>query len=487
MLDPLVDDDRVLERIVGDGEAHGLGALQRVGGRGDGHVDRARHQRGDALGEGGLHDLRRHAQRLGEVVAVVDVEADRVVVGVARSHRREVQHHGAAQRAGADDVVELVGKRRRGHQRCRPRGRRRGLKLSFPLSLWCFDESLWSALIPIDRPQIKPKIQDVYTRPGYCGRCGRRIGRALPRIAELAQNPYRLQAPSTHRSDRRQRATLLSLASRGVVDPKPSMGHRLAFAYALHTSNCPNSAQKGHEMSEKETVLTIAQLSERVEAILRHAGLNAAQAGALARVHRRRRARRLQVARRLSHRGDPAHGEGGQGEPAGRAGAHAAARLRPSSRSNARAGFANAAVELGAPVLAAAGAAAGRRRAGRQRLHALLRALARGRAADRDGAGGDGHVPELCHRRPDRRQQAAARHQSLRLRLAPPGRAALRLRLRHLGHRARRGRAAPPGRPPAARGLGHRRRRAGRRPTRRRRWPAPCCPSAATRARRSAP
>ena len=62
------------------------------------------------------------------------------------------------------------------------------------------------------------------------------------------------------------------------------MGHEASLHTLCIHPTCPNSAQKRHEMSEKETVLTIAQLSERVDAILRHAGLNAAQAGALARV-----------------------------------------------------------------------------------------------------------------------------------------------------------------------------------------------------------
>ena len=40
-----------------------------------------------------------HAERRGEIVAGVDVVADRLVLLVARAHRREVEHDGAAQLA----------------------------------------------------------------------------------------------------------------------------------------------------------------------------------------------------------------------------------------------------------------------------------------------------------------------------------------------------------------------------------------------------
>jgi hypothetical protein len=99
-----------------DAEAHGLGAFQRVRGRSDGHVDRARHQGGDPLGEGGFHDFGGHAKRGGQVVAIVDVEADWIVVGIPRPHGREVQHDRAAENAGGDDVVKLVGLRRQGQR-----------------------------------------------------------------------------------------------------------------------------------------------------------------------------------------------------------------------------------------------------------------------------------------------------------------------------------------------------------------------------------
>ncbi|MPL80553.1 hypothetical protein SDC9_26454 [bioreactor metagenome] len=112
---------RHLEGEVGDREAHGLRAFERVRGRGDADVNAARHQRRDPLGERRLDDLGLHAERLGEVVAIVDVEADRLVVGVAHAHRREVEHDRAAQRARGDNVVELVslgntGKAGRGDQ-----------------------------------------------------------------------------------------------------------------------------------------------------------------------------------------------------------------------------------------------------------------------------------------------------------------------------------------------------------------------------------
>ena len=240
-------------------------------------------------------------------------------------------------------------------------------------------------------------------------------------------------------------------------------------------------------MSESDTtVLTIAELHRRVEAILRRAGLNAAQAGALARV--------IVAGERDACKSHGIYRIEGilRTVKAGKVNPQAVPELLPQEasaivRADARAGFANAAVELGAPVLAERARGLG--------LAALVVNDCTHFSAlwpevellTGDGACRAGHVPELCHRRPDRRQQAAARHQSLRLRLAASGPAALRLRLRHLGHGARRGRAAPPGRQAAARGLGDRRRRPRPRPIRRRRWPERCCPSAATRARRSAP
>lgn len=151
--DLVVGHERVFERVTGDREAHGLGAFQRVRGRGDGHVDPARHQRGDAFGEGGLDDLGGHAQRGGQIVAIVDVKADRRVAGVARPHRREVQHHRAAQNARADDLVQLVGPGRHcesGHGQHASR-KNRSLPVSLPVWLVL---TLFSATIPLAAPQI---------------------------------------------------------------------------------------------------------------------------------------------------------------------------------------------------------------------------------------------------------------------------------------------------------------------------------------------
>ncbi len=97
------------EGEVGDAHADGLGPLQGVRGGCDDHVGATRHQRRDAVGKGRLDDLRLDVQGLRQVVAVIDVEAHRVVLCIARAHRRKVQGDGAAQLAGLDDVVELVG------------------------------------------------------------------------------------------------------------------------------------------------------------------------------------------------------------------------------------------------------------------------------------------------------------------------------------------------------------------------------------------
>jgi hypothetical protein len=96
------------EDEIGIREADGLGALERVGGRGHPNVGLAAKKRRDTLGEGRLDDLGLYAEGLCEIVAGVDVEADRIVVGVTGPHRRKIESHRAAQLPRIDDVVELV-------------------------------------------------------------------------------------------------------------------------------------------------------------------------------------------------------------------------------------------------------------------------------------------------------------------------------------------------------------------------------------------
>src|SRR5690606_15961435 len=76
----LAGQDDVGEGEVRNGETDGLGALQRVGRRCDADIGPTRYQRGNAIRERRLDIFRRDAQRCGEVVAVVNVEADRIVV-----------------------------------------------------------------------------------------------------------------------------------------------------------------------------------------------------------------------------------------------------------------------------------------------------------------------------------------------------------------------------------------------------------------------
>ena len=180
-------------------------------------------------------------------------------------------------------------------------------------------------------------------------------------------------------------------------------------------------------------VLTVEELDRRVEAILRRAGLNAVQAGALARV--------IVAGERDACK---SHGiyridgilrtiKAGQGAAAGSARAARSRRLRRSSGWTRGAASPTPRWSWGAPVLAERA-----RRLGVARwsindcthFSALWPEveMLTGRGPRRAG-----DVPELCHRCADRRQPAAARHQSLRLRLAAPGRAALRLRFRDLG------------------------------------------------------
>ena len=104
--------DHVGKGEIGDRKADGLGTFQRVRGGRDTDIGTARHQCRDAVGERGFDDFGGDAQHGGQIVAVVDVKAHRIVVGIARPHRRKVQHHRTAQHARGDDVVQLVGLRR---------------------------------------------------------------------------------------------------------------------------------------------------------------------------------------------------------------------------------------------------------------------------------------------------------------------------------------------------------------------------------------
>ena len=100
-----------LEREIRNGHADRFGPFQCVRGRGHNHVGTTRDQRRDAIRERGFNHFGRHAKHLRQVVAVIHIEPDRVVFIIARAHGREVQRHRAAQFAGVDDVIELVGLR----------------------------------------------------------------------------------------------------------------------------------------------------------------------------------------------------------------------------------------------------------------------------------------------------------------------------------------------------------------------------------------
>ena len=99
-----------LEGEVRNGHGHGFGAFQGVGGRGDDHVGTPGDQCGNTIRERRFDHLGGHPQHFRQVVAVIDVESDRVVLVIARAHGREIQCDRAAQFAGVDDVIELVGK-----------------------------------------------------------------------------------------------------------------------------------------------------------------------------------------------------------------------------------------------------------------------------------------------------------------------------------------------------------------------------------------
>ncbi|ENN88815.1 hypothetical protein RHSP_38222 [Rhizobium freirei PRF 81] len=109
----VVGRDGHFEGEIGDAHAYGLCALQRIRGRSNADIDAAGHQRRNALGERRFDNLGGDAEHFGEIVAIVDVEADRIIVCVARAHGREVEHDGTAQRSRGNDVVQLVGLGRR--------------------------------------------------------------------------------------------------------------------------------------------------------------------------------------------------------------------------------------------------------------------------------------------------------------------------------------------------------------------------------------
>ena len=71
------------EGKVGDGHAHGLGALQGVGGRADNDVHAVGDPRGDTVCKRGFHDLGFDPQHFGQVIAIVDIETDGRVAAVA--------------------------------------------------------------------------------------------------------------------------------------------------------------------------------------------------------------------------------------------------------------------------------------------------------------------------------------------------------------------------------------------------------------------
>jgi delta1-piperideine-2-carboxylate reductase len=238
-------------------------------------------------------------------------------------------------------------------------------------------------------------------------------------------------------------------------------------------------------MTQTSTI-TIADLHQRVDAIFRKAGLNAQQAGALARVIVAGERDACKSHGDLSYRRGPAHREGRQGQ----AGCSAGTRPEPRfghCQSRRQGGICQPRLRTRSSRTGRTRACPRSRGAGHQRLHAISPRLwpeveaVTGRRPRRAR-----HVPELCDRCAHRRQQAPARHQPLRLRLAAPDMPPLRLRLRHLVaargeielHR-RAGKPLPEGWAIDADG-------SSRQPIRKRRWPAPCCPSAATRARRSA-
>ena len=116
------------------------------------------------------------------------------------------------------------------------------------------DESLWLSTIPIHQPANQTKIQNVYSHPSIAAmRVANR--QAVPRTAQAASNP----AP-----DRRKL--------------------RGSPAIAAMCAAGPANRRREREMSERHHRPDHRRADRRVEAILRRAGLNAAQAGALARV-----------------------------------------------------------------------------------------------------------------------------------------------------------------------------------------------------------
>ncbi len=92
--------------------------------------------------------------------------------------------------------------------------------------------------------------------------------------------------------------------------------------------------------------------------------------------------------------------------------------------------------------------------AGAQQCRAFRRALARGRGAGRGRAGGAGLYAQPCLGCTLGRGRAGIRDQSDRLRLAAPGRAALRVRLRDVHGCARRDRTSSSSRQERTRRLG---------------------------------
>ena len=98
-------------RVQRHGVIDQLGAFGRAGERAERNIDLVGDEIRNALRRLGRHELGLDAERRGDLVADIDVEAFELVGLAVGAHRREIRIDADADRAGLNDLVERTGVR----------------------------------------------------------------------------------------------------------------------------------------------------------------------------------------------------------------------------------------------------------------------------------------------------------------------------------------------------------------------------------------
>ena len=105
--DAVRSEDADRKRRIGRREGDLQRAFRRRAHGGDDDVEPVGHEIGHAVGAGDLLQLKLDAKRLGDVLGHVDIEADRLVLGIDRAERWHVDRHADADRAGRKDLLQI--------------------------------------------------------------------------------------------------------------------------------------------------------------------------------------------------------------------------------------------------------------------------------------------------------------------------------------------------------------------------------------------